>query len=114
MIAGVVALALMVFMLRRTGQLHTTQSAEQLSALRIMTWVAAGGAGIVLVVLRLRLSSQSPAARSAPTIVAWAIGEFAALFGIAFYMLSGAESSAAPGLLAFATAMVLFPAALSE
>lgn len=110
MIAGVVTLAVIVFALRHSGQLGPTLPAERLSTLRVLTWAAAGGAGLVLVILRLRLASSGTAARPAPTIIAWAIGEFAALFGIVFVMVSGVESAAAPGLLAFATAMVLFPA----
>jgi len=111
MITGVVVFSVTLFTLKRNGMLTATSPPEQLANLRIATLVAAVVAVAGLVALRNRIASAPPERRSALTILAWAFGEFAALFGLAFYMVSGAEGAAAPGLIAFAIAMIFFPAA---
>ena len=68
---------------------------------------AAGGAGIVG--LKIVSRNWDLAKRRQFSIIAWAMGESAALMGLVTYYLLGTTQSAAPGLLAFAVALGLFP-----
>jgi hypothetical protein len=68
---------------------------------------AAGGAAIVG--LKIASRNWDLARRRQISIIAWAVGEGAALLGLVTYYLLGSTQSAAPGLLAFAVALGLFP-----
>ena len=60
-------------------------------------------------VLRQRLSGAPVDRRNAMNVVGWAIGEFGAIAGIAAYFVSGVEAIAAPGMLAYVIALLMFP-----
>ncbi len=78
------------------------------SAVRTLTTVmytAVGIAAGVIMALRLRLDAATPAMRRSLTVVAWAVGEFAALFGGVVLFLSGDWRTALPGALVFALAL---------
>ena len=114
MTAGIVAFAVLAFAVKRRGAFLVSMPAGRLSALQAATWIAAIVPAVALVILRMRLDQLAAARRGSVSIVAWALGGFAALFGLASYMLSGVERGAAPGLLTFAISMVLFPATFRD
>ena len=78
------------------------------SAVRTLTtamYTAVGIAAAIIMGLRLRIDAAAPDMRRSLTVVSWAIGEFAALFGGVVLLLSGDWSAALPGALVFALAL---------
>jgi hypothetical protein len=78
------------------------------SALRTLTtamYTAVGISAAVIMALRLRIDAAAPDMRRSLTIVSWAIGEFAALFGGVVLFLSGDWRAALPGALVFVLAL---------
>jgi hypothetical protein len=108
MVSGVIVLAVGPFVMRQRG-LIASPPAETQGLMRTMALVAAGIAVAIVLALRARLGDADPGKARSLTIVGWAAGEFAAMAGLACYLLTGAQAAAAPGLLVFALAMVLFP-----
>ncbi|MBI1808826.1 MAG: hypothetical protein HYR75_02930 [Gemmatimonadetes bacterium] len=108
MVAGVVVLAVGSYLVRRRALVEPPPG-DTSPMLRTMALVAAGIAAAALVALRVRSGSADAARRPTFTVLAWAAGEFAALAGLAAYLLTGVQGAAAPGLLVFALAMVMFP-----
>jgi hypothetical protein len=106
MISGILAFALAAWFVRRNGPPDAPPNIETLHTIVL---AAAGGAAAALLLLRTRLRGATATARARLTIIAWAIAEFGALAGLAFYLVTGLERGAAPGLIAFALGMVLFP-----
>jgi len=87
---------------------HGRPPAVSPSAARGVTtvmYVAVGIAAAAIMALRLRIEAAAPEMRRSLTVVAWAIGEFAALFGGVALFLSGAWTVALPGALVFALAL---------
>ena len=76
-------------------------------------YTAAGFAVFMLATLlfvRSRYASASSRAqRSTFCIVAWAIGEMTALFGITSYLIGNPFTTLVPGLLVFAASLLLIP-----
>ncbi|MCX5767722.1 MAG: hypothetical protein NTZ43_10920 [Gemmatimonadetes bacterium] len=107
MITGVLAMAVAVIVTRRQGAV--TAATDRADTLRMMASVAALIAGIALIAMRTRLSAVAPSRDSTMRIIAWASGEFAAIFGLVAVLLTGADAAAAPGLTVFALSLVLFP-----
>lgn len=83
-----------------------TIAPEKLRALTTAMYVAVGAAAAVVMALRLRIASAQPAMRAALAVVAWAVGEFAAIFGGVLLFLSGDWRLALPGALVFAMGLV--------
>jgi hypothetical protein len=82
-------------------------SADKLGALTTAMYVAVGGAAAGIMALRLRMASVEPPMRRALSVVAWAVGEFAALFGGALLLVTGDWRLALPGVLVFAMSLVV-------
>jgi hypothetical protein len=66
-------------------------------------------AAAAVMALRLRLSSATPAKRGSLSVVSWAVGEFAALFGGVAFFLTGEWHLVLPGALVFALALAAVP-----
>ena len=107
MIAGVTMLAVMSAVLRNRGMaaLPPGASPQLLYAMAFGASTLALGA---LLAMRGRLEGADAARVAKLSIYAWAVGEFAAIAGIACYLLTGASGAAAPGLVVFALALRLF------
>ncbi len=85
------------------------QPAASPTGMRTLTTVmytAVGISAAVVMALRLRIDSAEPALRRALSVVAWAVGEFAALFGGVLLFLTGDWRLALPGALVFALSLV--------
>ena len=106
MISGVLAFALAAWFVRRSG---IPPAPANLELLQTIVLAAAGGTAAVLVLLRTQLGRVATSGRARLTILAWALGEFGALSGLSFYLVTGVARGAAPGVIAFALGMVLFP-----
>lgn len=66
-------------------------------------------AAVVLLVLRARLGRRSDASERTMLVIAWAIGESAALFGGVYYFLSGNAQWYIIGLFIMLASFILFP-----
>ncbi len=106
MISGILAFALAAWVVRHNA---APPSPPNVELLHTMVIAAAAVAAAALVLLRTRIGSAAPDVRARFTIIGWAVGEFGALAGLAFYLVTGTERGATPGLIAFALAMILFP-----
>jgi hypothetical protein len=71
--------------------------------------VAVPPAAAAIIALRLRLASATPAKRRSLSVVSWAVGEFAALFGGGAFFLTGDWQLVLPGALVFALALAAVP-----
>lgn len=78
-----------------------------LRALTTAMYVAVGISAALVMGLRLRIDAATPDMRRSLTIVSWAIGEFAALFGGVVLFLSGDWRAALPGALVFVLTLVV-------
>lgn len=82
---------------------------EALSSLRLAmlsTWVVVV---LLLLVVRARFSRLTESAGRSVLIIAWAIGEGAALFGGVYYFLSGDTQWFIIGLFLMLASFILFP-----
>jgi hypothetical protein len=77
----------------------------QLRTLTTVMYVSVGIAAAVIMALRLRIASAEPPMQRSLSVVAWAVGEFAALFGGVLLMLTGDWRLALPGALVFALSL---------
>jgi hypothetical protein len=72
----------------------------------LATWVVAT---VLLLVLRARLARLTEVAGRSILMIAWAIGEGAALFGGVYYFLSGDGTWFVIGLFFMLASFILFP-----
>lgn len=108
LLAGVLAFGAVVFFQQR-GEGWRPADPGSLSSLRTAMFAVWVGAAVLLIILRLRLSRLAEAAGRSMLIVAWAIGEGAALFGGVYYMLSGDPQWFVIGLFIMLASFILFP-----
>jgi hypothetical protein len=80
-----------------------------IDVLKTMSLAVPAAAGAAIVGLKVASRGWELTRRRQLSIIAWAMGEGAALMGLVTYYLLGTTQSAAPGLLAFAVALALFP-----
>lgn len=106
MTAGVTTFIIVAWFLRGRGQ-PPVASAASISTLTTAMYVAVGGAAAAVMALRLRIASAAPAMRRSLSVVSWAVGEFAALFGGVMLFLTGDWRLALPGALVFAMALAV-------
>ncbi|MBW7932791.1 MAG: hypothetical protein H3C62_04095 [Gemmatimonadaceae bacterium] len=78
---------------------------DRVRILTTVMYAAVGLAAAGIMALRLRLASVSPAMRRSLSVVAWAVGEFAAIFGGVLLLLTGDWTLALPGALVFAMSL---------
>jgi Na+-transporting NADH:ubiquinone oxidoreductase subunit NqrE len=108
MAVGVATFIVVAGVLHGKGQL-TAPPAATLSKLKTAMYVAVGVAAAIVMALRLRIESASPAMRRALAVVAWAVGEFAALFGGVVFLVGGDWRLVLPGALVFAMSLAVVP-----
>ena len=104
MTVGVITFIAIAWFLQGRGEIPA-RSVSSLTALTTAMYTAVGIAAAVIMALRLRIASAEPAMRRSLSVVAWAVGEFAALFGGVMVFLSGDLRLALPGALVFALAL---------
>lgn len=107
MTSGIIAFATAVFYMR-----HSANAPDPMGDVEFLRRMALGAAVLSVIgigILRQRLSGAPVDRRNAMNVVGWAIGEFGAIAGIAAYFISGVEAAAAPGMLAYVIALLMFP-----
>ena len=78
-----------------------------LANLKTAMYVAVGAAAAAIMALRLRLGEAAPAMRRSLSVVSWAVGEFAAIFGGVLLLFTGDWRLALPGVLVFAMSLAV-------
>ena len=107
MTSGIIAFATAVFFMR-----HSANAPDPMGNAETLRRLALGAAVLSVIgiaVLRRQLTDAAVERRNAMCVVGWAIGEFGAIAGIAAYFVSGVEAAAAPGMLAYVIALLMFP-----
>ena len=104
MAVGVITFVMVAWFLQGRGQ-PALASPSSLTVLTTAMYTAVGIAAAVVMALRLRIASAEPAMRRSLSVVAWAVGEFAALFGGVMLFLTGDLPLVLPGALVFALAL---------
>lgn len=104
MAIGVITFVAVAWFLQAQGKIPA-RSVSSLTALTTAMYTAVGIAAAVVMALRLRIASAEPAMRRSLSVVAWAVGEFAALFGGVMLFLTGDLRLVLPGALVFALAL---------
>lgn len=104
MAIGVAMFILVAWFLAGQGR-PPVASAASIRSLTTAMYTAVGIAAAVVMALRLRIDSAEAAMRRSLSIVAWAVGEFAALFGGALLFLTGDLRLVLPGALVFALSL---------
>jgi Na+-transporting NADH:ubiquinone oxidoreductase subunit NqrE len=108
MAVGVATFIVVAGVLQAKGQLAAPPAAT-LAKLKTAMYVAVGVAAAIVMALRLRIESAAPAMRRALAVVAWAVGEFAALFGGVVFLVGGDWRLVLPGALVFAMSLAVVP-----
>ncbi len=101
---GVTTFFVVAWVLHGRGQ-PPLASASSLVTLTTVMYTSVGVAAAVVMALRLRIESAESAMRRSLSVVAWAVGEFAAIFGGVLLFLTGDWRLALPGALVFALAL---------
>ncbi|MHB0962124.1 MAG: hypothetical protein ACYC5V_02820 [Gemmatimonadaceae bacterium] len=104
MTVGVITFIAIAWFIQGRGEVPV-RPVSTLTALTTAMYTAVGIAAAVVMALRLRIASAEPAMRRSLSVVAWAVGEFAALFGGVMVFLTGDLRLALPGALVFALAL---------
>jgi hypothetical protein len=108
LLVGVLMFGAVTYYVHRGAEWRAAQP-DALSTLRLAmlsTWVVAV---LLLLVLRARLARLTESAGRSVLIIAWAIGEAAALFGGVYYFLSGEPQWFIIGLFLMLASFILFP-----
>lgn len=108
LLAGVLAFGAVTYYVQR-GESWRAAAPEALSMMRLAmlsTWLVAA---VLLLILRVRLTRLTEAAGRSVLVIAWAVGEGAALFGGVYYFLSGEAQWFIAGLFVMLAAFILFP-----
>ena len=108
MVVGVIAFMGGLWFSRGRGQTAVVTAAS-LRTLTTVMYTSVGLAAAVVMALRLRLASSTPERQAALSVISWAVGEFAALFGGVAYFLTGEWQLVLPGALVFAIALAAVP-----
>ena len=108
MLVGVLLFGAVIWFLQgRPGWAPPTPAS--LPTLRVAVFAAWGLAAVVLLALRVRAARPGGAARGTLSLVAWAVGEGAALMGGVYYFLSGDARWFLGGLFVMLASFLLFP-----
>jgi hypothetical protein len=108
LLIGVLMFGAVSYLVQR-GETWAAAAPDLLATLRVgmlATWVVAI---LLLLVLRARLTRLTEVAGRSVLIIAWAIGEGAALFGGVYYFLSGSAQWFIIGLFVMLASFILFP-----
>lgn len=82
-------------------------AAASVHSLTTAMYAAIGIAAALIMALRVRISGSEPAMQRSLSVVAWAVGEFAAIFGGVLLFLTGEWRLVLPGALVFAMALAV-------
>ncbi|MDP1889579.1 MAG: hypothetical protein Q8K55_01700 [Gemmatimonadaceae bacterium] len=104
MAVGVITFIAVAWFLQGRSEIPA-RTVSSLTTLTTAMYTAVGIAAAVIMALRLRIASAEPAMRRSLSVVAWAVGEFAALFGGVMLFLTGDLRLVLPGALVFALAL---------
>jgi hypothetical protein len=108
LLVGVLMFGVVTYVVQR-GETWQPAASSLLETLRIAllaTWVVAV---VLLLILRARLTRLAEVAGRSVLIIAWAVGEGAALFGGVYYFLSGDPQWFLIGLFLMLASFILFP-----
>ncbi|HEY5492632.1 MAG TPA: hypothetical protein VIK25_15675 [Gemmatimonadaceae bacterium] len=108
MTVGVISFIGIAWLIRGRGQAVAVPPASAATLTTVM-YLAVGLAAAAILALRLRLASATPAKRRSLSVVSWAVGEFAALFGGGTFFLTGDWQLVLPGALVFALSLAAVP-----
>lgn len=108
MTVGVITFIGVAWLIRGRGQPAAVPPASA-STLTAVMYASVGLAAAAVMALRLRLASSTTEMRRSLSVVAWAVGEFAALFGGVAFFLTGDWQLVLPGALVFALALAAVP-----
>lgn len=108
MAVGVITFIGVAWLIRGRGQAVAVPMATSRTLTTVM-YASVALAAAVVMALRLRLASSTPGMRRTLSVVSWAVGEFAALFGGAVFFLTGEWSLVLPGAVVFAIALTAVP-----
>jgi hypothetical protein len=114
---GIIRIALAMGVLTFGGVVYAMQAQGMLPApapeqTTMLRYAAYGVWGVVLaamVILRSTQERRIERGEPMPLLIGWALGEAAAIFGAAYWFLTGTPSLYFGGLAVFAAAFVLFP-----
>jgi hypothetical protein len=112
MTSGILAFAMAVWYMRQASPPPMDPDAGMLP--RRLALGASVVAVLALVGLKRFMADNSVERRNSLSVIAWAIGEFGAIAGIVAWFLSGAQAVAAPGMIAYVTALLMFPIRRAE
>lgn len=105
---GPVILGIVTWFLLRGGSLQPDPS--KAASLGLVVMLVSIGMALGLIVARtVRDRAPDRAARVTATILAWAMGEAAALIGVVHWMVTGLPNRLWPGALLMILAFLLFP-----
>ncbi len=108
MAVGVITFIGVAWLIRGRGQAVAVPMASTKTLTTVM-YASVALAAAVVMALRLRLASSTPEMRRTLSVVSWAVGEFAALFGGVAFFLTGEWSLVLPGAVVFAIALAAVP-----
>ncbi|MEK6611499.1 MAG: hypothetical protein AABZ29_01795 [Gemmatimonadota bacterium] len=108
MTVGVIAFIGIAWLIRGRGQAVVVPPASLVTLTTVM-YASVGLAAAAVMVLRLRIASSTTGMRRSLSVVSWAVGEFAALFGGVMFFLTGEWRLVLPGALVFAIALAAVP-----
>lgn len=108
MAVGVITFIGVAWVVRGRGQPAAVPAAS-LPTLITAMYASVGVAAAVVMALRLRIASATAPMQRSLSVVAWAVGEFAALFGGVLFFLTGEWRLVLPGALVFALALAAVP-----
>lgn len=108
MTVGVITFIGIAWLIRGRGQSVAVPPASAATLITVM-YASVALAAAAVMALRLRLGSSAPEMRRSLSVVSWAVGEFAALFGGVLFFLTGEWELVLPGALVFALALAAVP-----
>ena len=104
MAVGVTTFIVVAWFLQGRGQ-SSVSSVKAIGPLTTVMYTSVGVAAAIVMALRLRIDAAQPAMQRALAVVAWAVGEFAGLFGGVMMFLTGEWRFVLPGVLVFALSL---------
>jgi len=104
MAVGVTTFILIAWLLPHLGKAPVA-TINSVATLTTVMYTCVGVAAAAVMALRLRISGAPFALQRSLSVVAWAVGEFAALFGGVMFFLTGEWRLVLPGALVFALAL---------
>ena len=107
-VSGVLLFAVVAWVIRSSTPAEVSQDYRRLLGMVALV-VAIAMAGALYVVRGARDRAATRAQKVTQSIVAWALGEAAAMLGVVYFFVTGALDRAWPGLVVLLLAVALFP-----